>query len=267
MNIFANKKHPLSAIASEVRLSVLEMINTAGAGHIGGSLSSVEIMVALYFSHIFNFDRDHFILSAGHLCPTLYAILAKLGKIKYSDLSTFSDIDSRLEGHVSVSVSGVEYSSGSLGQGLSFASGLSLGDKDHHTVCLTTDGEHDEGQIWEAIMFANKYHQGNLINIVDYNGQQIGGTTADIMPLGELAGKYLRFGWTVQTVNGHDLSALIKALKIAKASTIYPAAIIAKTTMGKGISFMENDYHYHDVKKLPAALYLQAKNELEITSY
>ncbi len=267
MNFFANKKHPLSTTASEIRLSVLEMINTAAAGHIGGSLSSVEIMVALYFSDVFNFDRDHFILSAGHLCSTLYAILTKLNKIKYSDLSTFSDIDSRLEGHVSISVPGVEYSSGSLGQGLSFAAGLALGDKDHHTVCLTTDGEHDEGQIWEAIMFANKYHQGNLINVVDYNGQQIGGTTATIMPLGELASKYLHFGWTVQTVNGHDLFALIKALKIAKASTIYPAAIIAKTVMGKGISFMENDYHYHDVKKLPASLYLQAKDELSNPTY
>ena len=267
MNFFGRKRHSLSVTASEIRLSVLEMINTAGAGHIGGSLSSVEIMVALYFSGIFNFDRDHFILSAGHLCPTFYAILAKLNKIKYSDLSTFSGFGSSLEGHVSVSVPGVEYSSGSLGQGLSFAAGLALGDKDHHTVCLTTDGEHDEGQIWEAIMFANKYHQGNLINIVDYNGQQIGGSTATIMPLGELAGKYLHFGWTVQTVDGHSLSSLIKAIKIAKASTIYPAAIIAKTVMGKGISFMENDYHYHDVKKLPAALYLQAKDELSNPTY
>lgn len=267
MKIFGKDKHPLSATAQDLRLSVLEMINSASSGHIGGSLSSVEIMTALYFSDLFNFDRDHFILSAGHLCPTLYAILAKLGKIKYSELSTLGDIDSRLEGHCSTSVPGVEYSSGSLGQGLSFAAGLALGDKNHHTVCLTTDGEHDEGQVWEAVMFANKYHQGNLINIVDYNGQQIGGSTAEIMPLGELAGKYLHFGWTVQTVNGHSLSALIKALKIAKSSTIFPACIIAKTVMGKGISFMENDYHYHDVKKLPPDLYLQAKDELSKTAY
>jgi transketolase len=263
MNILGRNRHPLSTTAQEIRLSVLDMINTASGGHIGGSLSSVEIMVALYFSDIFNFDRDHFILSAGHLCPTLYAVLAKIGKIPERDLSAFADIDSRLEGHVSINVPGVEYSSGSLGQGLSFAAGLALGDKLHHTLCLTTDGEHDEGQIWEAIMFANKYHQGNLINIVDYNGQQIGGSTADIMPLGELASKYLHFGWTVQTINGHDLFALIKALKIAKSSTIFPAAIIAKTVMGKGISFMENDYHYHDIKKITPNLYLQAKSELE----
>jgi len=267
MKIFGKKKHPLSSTAQEIRLSVLDMINTASGGHIGGSLSSVEIMTALYFSDVFNFDRDHFILSAGHLCPTLYAIMAKIGKIPYSELSTLADIDSHLEGHSSINVPGIEYSSGSLGQGLSFAAGLALGDKSRHTVCLTTDGEHDEGQIWEAIMFANKYHQGNLINIVDYNGQQIGGTTATIMPLGELASKYLHFGWTVQTVNGHNLFALIKALKIAKASTIYPACIIAKTIMGKGVSFMENDYHYHDIKKISPNLYFQAKNEIEAGAY
>ncbi len=263
MKPWGQSVHPLTNVARELRLSVLDMINSAGSGHLGGSFSSLDIMTALYFTDIFNFDRDHFILSAGHLCPTLYAILAKKNKIKNSLLSTYSQIDSILEGHSSSTVPGVEFSSGSLGQGLSFASGLALGDKDHHTVCLTTDGEHDEGQIWEAIMFANKYHQGNLINIVDYNGQQIGGTTNEIMPLEELAAKYIRFGWTVQTINGHDYYALQKALKIAKNSSIYPACIIAKTTMSKGISFMENDYHYHDVKKLSPEVYKLAHNELE----
>ncbi len=255
--------HPLSSVARDIRLSVLDMIHAAGAGHLGGSLSSADIMTTLYFSDIFNFDKDHFILSAGHLCPTLYAILAKKNKIKQSTLSTFSQIDSILEGHSSSQIPGVEFSSGSLGQGLSFAAGLALGDKDHHTVCLTTDGEHDEGQIWEAVSFANKYHQGNLINIIDCNNQQIGGTTDEIMPLGELAAKYIRFGWTVQTVDGHDFYALIKAIKNAKNSSIYPACIIAKTTMSKGISFMENDYHYHDVKELSLEVYQRAKNELE----
>jgi len=255
--------HPLTSIARELRLTVLDMINSAGAGHLGGSFSSLDIMTSLYFSDIFNFDRDHFILSAGHLCPTLYAILAKKNKIKPSSLQTLGQIDSILEGHSSSKIPGVEFSSGSLGQGLSFAAGLALGDKDHHTVCLTTDGEHDEGQIWEAIMFANKYHQGNLINIVDYNHMQIGGTTEEIMPLGELAAKYIRFGWTVQTVDGHDFYALAKALKIAKNSSIYPACIIAKTTLTKGISFMENDYHYHDVKKLTPEVYKLAHDELE----
>ena len=263
MKPWGRPAHPLKTIARELRLTVFDMINTAGAGHLGGSFSSLDIMTALYFSDVFNFDRDHFILSAGHLCPTLYAILAKQNKIAQSTLQTLGQIDSILEGHSSSKINGVEFSSGSLGQGLSFASGLALGDKDHHTVCLTTDGEHDEGQIWEAIMFANKYHQGNLINIVDYNRMQIGGSTDEIMPLDELAAKYIRFGWTVQTIDGHDFYALIKALKTAKNSSIYPACIIAKTTLTKGISYMENDYHYHDVKKLTPEIYQSAKNELE----
>lgn len=263
MKLWGQSVHPLTYIARELRSTVFDMINGAESGHLGGSFSSLDIMTALYFINIFNFDRDHFILSPGHLSTTLYAILAKKNKIKNSLLSTYSQIDSILEGHSSSAVPGVEFSSGSLGQGLSFAAGLALGDKDHHTVCLTTDGEHDEGQIWEAIMFASKYHQGNLINIVDCNGMQIGGSTNDIMPLDELAAKYIRFGWTVQTVDGHNFYQLENALKSAKNSSIYPACIIAKTTMTKGISFMENDYHYHDVKKLSPEIIKQIKNELE----
>lgn len=263
MKYWGQPVHPLVQTARELRSTVFDMMNTAGAGHLGGSFSVLDIMTSLYFSNIFNFDRDHFVLSPGHLSAPLYAILAKIGKIPESILPTFSQIDSILESHSSSKVPGVEFSSGSLGQGLSFAVGLALGDRDHHTICLTTDGEHDEGQVWEAIMFANKYHQGNLINIVDYNGMQIGGSTADIMPLDELAAKYIRFGWTVQTIDGHNFYALQKALKIAKNSSIYPACIIAKTTMGKGISFMENDYHYHDVKKLNPEVIKNIKNELE----
>jgi len=263
MKYWGQPVHPLTNIASELRLTVFDMINSAGAGHLGGSFSSLDIMTSLYFTDIFNFDRDHFILSAGHLCPTLYAILAKKNKFAQSALQTLSQIDSILEGHSSSAVPRVEFSAGSLGQGLSFASGLALGDKDHHTVCLTTDGEHDEGQTWEAVMFANKYHLGNLINIVDCNGMQIGGSTNDIMPLDELAAKYIRFGWTVQTIDGYNFNQRQKALKTAKNSSIYPACIIAKTTLTKGISFMENDYHYHDVKKLEPEIITLIKNELE----
>lgn len=262
MKYWGQPVHPLTSIAQQLRLTVFDMINSAHSGHLGGSFSSLDIMTSLYFSNIFNFDRDHFILSPGHLSATLYAILSKKNKIAQSALQTFSQIDSILESHTSSKIPGVEFSSGALGQGLSFASGLALGDKDHHTVCLTTDGEHDEGQIWEAIMFANKYHQGNLINIVDYNGMQIGGSTSDIMPLDELAAKYIRFGWTVQTIDGHNFRAIKKALKTAKNSSIYPACIIAKTTMSRGISFMENDYHYHDVKELSPEIYQKALFEL-----
>lgn len=253
----------LKSTAKKLRLDILDMVYQAGSGHIGGSLSALDTITALYFSDVFNFDRDHFILSAGHICLAHYAVLAHLNKFPRKLLSTYTEIDSILQGHESTDIPGVEFSSGALGQGLSFAAGLALGDKDHHTVCLTSDGEHNEGQIWEAIMFANKYHQGNLINIVDCNGIQIDGTTKEIMPLDELAAKYLRFGWTVTTVDGHNFTDLINALKKAKDSTIYPACIIAKTTLGKGISFMENDYHYHDVKNLSSDLYQQAKNELK----
>lgn len=254
--------HPFAKIAQKLRLDILDMTYSAGFSHIGGSLSSVDILVALYYSHLFNFDRDHFILSAGHLCPAHYAVLASIGKFPRKNLLTYAQLNSQLQGHESIDVPGVEYSSGSLGQGLSFAAGLALGDENHHTICLTTDGEHDEGQTWEAVMFARKYHLGNLINIVDLNGYQIGGSTDDIMPLDDLAAKYIRFGWTVTTVNGHNFFDLIRSLKKAKNSSIFPACIIAKTIIGKGISFMENDYHYHDVKDLSEDLYLKAKNEL-----
>ncbi len=258
-----NSAHPLYPLSRSLRLDILEMINQAGFGHIGGSLSSLDILIALYNSDLFNFNKDHFILSAGHLCPALYAVLAQKNIISRQELLTYGLFASRLQGHSSLDAPGVEYASGALGQGLSFASGLALGDKNHHSVCLTTDGEHNEGQIWEAIAFASKYHQGNLINIVDCNAYQLGGSTNDIMPLGELASKYLHFGWTVTTINGHNFYELQKALKTAKSSSIYPACIIAKTVIGKGISFMENKFESHDVKKLPEESYLNAKKELE----
>jgi transketolase len=255
--------HPLSSLSRSLRLDILEMINHAEFGHIGGSLSSIDILIALYNSDLFNFNKDHFILSAGHLCPALYVVLAQKKIISREELLTYGLFASRLQGHSNLDTPGIEYASGALGQGLSFASGLALGDKSHHTVCLTTDGEHNEGQIWEAIAFASKYHQGNLINIIDVNGCQLGGSTADIMPMGELASKYLHFGWTVTTVNGHNFYELESALKKARSSTIYPACIIAKTTFGKGISIMENNFEYHNVNDLPEDIYLAAKNELQ----
>jgi transketolase len=260
---FENKLHPLSEISRELRLDILNTVYHAGFGHIGGSLSSIDILTSLYFGKKFDFDRDHFILSAGHLCLAHYTILAKIGKFPQKLLTTYAEFGSILQGHESTDVPGIEYSAGSLGQGLSFACGLALGDKDHHTVCLTTDGEHNEGQIWEAVMFANKYHLGNLINIVDHNGVQIGGTTDDIMPLKSLAAKYIQNGWTVTTVNGHDLKALNRAIIKSKDSTIYPACIIAKTISGKGITYMERKPEFHDVKELPQNLYLAALDELK----
>ena len=253
---------PLSPLSHQLRLDLLDMIYQSGSGHIGGSFSSLDILISLYHSDIFNFKKDHFILSAGHLACALYTVLASKNYFPKSKLSSYTSFDSYLQGHVSTEVPGVEYSSGSLGQGLSFAAGLALGDSKHTTICLTTDGEHQEGQIWEAAMFASKYQLGNLINIIDCNGLQIDGTIDQIMPLKNLAAKYIQFGWTVTTVDGHNIKQLQKILKEAKKSN-YPNCIIAKTTLGKGVSFMENNFKYHDVKNLEEKVYLTAKNELQ----
>jgi len=260
--LLVSRENYLKSISRELRLDLLDMIYHSGGGHIGGSLSSLDLMIAVYFSEIFHHKKDHFVLSAGHLCPALYVTLSKLGLFPKEILSSYSSFGSILQGHVSTDVPGVEYSGGSLGQGLSFSCGLALGDKKNTTICLTSDGEHQEGQTWEAAMFASKYHLGNLINIVDYNHYQIDGATDDIMPLGNLAGKYIQFGWTVTTVDGHDFKKIIKAIELAKDSD-YPNCIIAKTILGKGVSFMQYDYHYHDVKNLPENLYLRAKKEIE----
>ena len=258
-----NQFHPLSKISHQLRLDLLDMIYASGSGHIGGSLSSLDILISLYHSNIFDFKKDHFILSAGHLACALYTVLASKKYFPANLLSTYTDFDSILQGHISKDVPGVEYSSGSLGQGLSFATGLALGDPKHTTICLTSDGEHQEGQIWESVMFSKKYKLGNLINIVDCNGLQIDGTTQDIMPLNNLAAKYVQFGWTVTTVDGHNFNQLIKSLKQAKNSD-YPNCIIANTVLGKGVSFMENNYKYHDVKNLDEKTYLAAKDELTL---
>jgi transketolase len=254
--------HQLSKLSQELRIDLLDMIYQSGGGHIGGSLSSLDILISLYFSNLFDFKKDHFILSAGHLTCGLYTVLSAKKYFPKKLLATYSSLNSILQGHVSKDVPGVEYSSGSLGQGLSFAAGLALSDKNHTTICLTSDGEHQEGQIWENLLFAKKYQLSNLINIVDFNGYQIDGSIKDIMPLNNLAAKYVQFGWTVTTVDGHDFNQIIKALKTAKNSN-YPNCIIAKTTLGKGISFMENNFQYHDVKNLSQDLYLKAKTELE----
>lgn len=257
----SRKKDKFTELSRELRLDLLDTVYKAGNGHIGGSLSSLDLMISAYFSDLFDFKKDHFVLSAGHLGVGLYAVLCKKGYFSKDLLPSFSSFGSILQGHVSTDVPGVEFSAGALGQGLSFACGLALGDQKNKTICLTSDGEHQEGQIWEAAMFASKYKLGNLINIIDYNQTQIDGRVEDIMPLGNLAAKYIQFGWTVTTVDGHNFNEIIKALNNTKNSD-YPNCIIAKTTIGKGISFMENDFKYHDIKQLSEDLYLKAKNQL-----
>ena len=256
-------RHPLTALAKDLRLDLLNLAQSAGQSHMGGPLSSLDILTSLYFSKIFDFKKDHFTLSAGHLAPALYVVLAKAGYFPKTRLKDYSTFGSPLQGHASTDAPGVSYSSGALGQGLSFAAGLALGDPSHHSLCLTTDGEHQEGQIWEAAMFSKKYRLGNLINIVDHNHYQIDGAVEDIMPLGRLAGKYIKFGWSVFTVNGHNFSALEKILKKAKKNSYYPTCIIADTIFAKGVSFMQYDYNYHDVKDLSAAQYQRAKEDIK----
>jgi transketolase len=265
----------LKNIALDVRKDVLDIIYQTGSGHIGGSLSSTDILVALYFSNLFNFyplepdypKRDRFILSAGHLALGLYSVLCRSGFFDEKLLYTYAQLKSPLQGHAHRLVPGVEYSSGSLGQGLSVAAGMALADqKDRQkrfTLCLTSDGEHNQGQVWEAAMFAAKYDLNHLINLVDQNGIQIGGTTQKIMPLGDLASKYYEFGWQVYEIDGHNFSALLRTLTYAKESAQKPVVIIAKTILAKGISFMEGKYQYHDLKNLSEKKYKKAISCLE----
>ncbi len=265
--LFSAQKHPLDYIAKNLRIELLDMIYQSGGGHIGGSLSSLDIMISVYYSGLFNFSpkkngkNDYFILSAGHLCTALYTVLSSKAYFDKKLLSTYASFGSILQGHVSTKVPGVDYSGGSLGQGLSFSCGLALANPNKKVICLTSDGEHQEGQTWEAVSFAKKYRLGNLINIIDLNGFQIDGSTQEIMPLGDLSSKYIQAGWSVYTVDGHDFKQLNSVL--LKANNLhYPTCIIAKTTLGKGVSFMENNFNYHDVKSLSPDIYSQAKNEI-----
>lgn len=244
-----------------LRLDLINLIYKNG-GHVGGSLSALDIINTIYTSNLFNFNKDHFVLSAGHLATALYTVFASIGKIPKKKLETYGCFGSPLQGHVSTKVKGVEYSSGSLGQGLSFAAGLAFGDKKNYTICITSDGEQQEGQIWEAALFASKYKLKKLLNIINANGMQIDGTIDEIMPLGSLVDKYIQFGWEAISIDGHDPKAIASALKQFQKST-KPFCIVAHTVLGKGVSYMENNYKYHDVKSLSEELYEQAIRELQ----
>jgi transketolase len=233
------------------------MIAKAGSGHPGGSLSAAEIVTALYWMIMRHKpsdphwpDRDRFILSKGHAAPVLYAALTECGYFPKSELATLRQLDSRLQGHADrTATPGVEMSSGSLGQGLSFATGCALAgrlDKASWRVyALLSDGECDEGQTWEAAMSAPKFKLDNLTAIVDNNGLQLSGFTKDIMPLAPLPQKWWAFGWEVLEVDGHDLDQVYAAIKTAQQIKGRPAVIIARTVKGKGVSFMENNVDFH----------------------
>lgn len=246
----------LKGIAKSVRRDILNMIYEAGSGHPGGSLSSVEILVTLYFYKMNTNpknpswpNRDIFILSKGHCCPALYAILAAKGFFPREELRTFRKLNSRLQGHAYKGVPGVEASTGSLGQGLSIANGMAIAaryDKRKIRVyCLLGDGEIDEGQVWEAVMSASFRKLDNLCAIIDKNSIQQDGRTRLIKSLEPLKDKWVSCGWHALETDGHNIKALKNALDKAEKIKRRPTVIIANTIKGKGVSFMENNPAWH----------------------
>ncbi|MDR1195960.1 MAG: transketolase [Endomicrobium sp.] len=248
----------LKIISAAVRKDIIKMLGLAGSGHPGGSLSSVELLVALYFNHMkFNPnnaddpDRDYFVLSKGHVCPVLYAVLAQTECISGDELCTLRQAGSRLQGHPAKDkeLPGIEISTGSLGYGLSIGAGIAAGlkqaKKANRVYVLMGDGEQQEGSIWEAAMAAPHLNLNNLCAIVDDNALQIDGETKKVMNIQPLAQKYKAFGWNTIEIDGHDLDAINAAYAAAKSETNKPTAIIAKTVKGKGVSFMENLAEWH----------------------
>jgi transketolase len=250
-------KDQMGEKARELRVKILEMLCEAGSGHSGGSLSCVDILAVLY-NKVMNIDpknpawekRDRFVLSKGHCCPALYAVLADLGYFDEKELMTLRKYGSILQGHPYMhDTPGIEVSSGSLGQGLSIAAGMALAAKmdglANRTYCLMGDGELQEGQIWEAVMAAGHYRLDNLCGIVDKNNLQIDGRVEDVMDINPLAEKFRAFNWEVVEMDGHDLSRIEDSFNKAAYVKNKPTVIIAHTVKGKGVSFMENKSEWH----------------------
>jgi transketolase len=247
----------LGGKARMIRSDIIRMVTAASSGHPGGSLSSVEIVTALYFYTMrlrpdepLWQERDRFILSKGHASPLLYAALAERGFFSTDELLSFRKLGSRLQGHPAYQkVPGVEASTGSLGQGLSLGLGISLGcrldRKDYRVYVLLGDGENEEGQVWEAAMAAAHYHVDNLTAIIDNNNLQIDGPITSVLSPAPLPDKWRAFGWAVREVDGHNFIELLEAYEWAKSVKGQPAVIIAHTIKGKGVSFMENQAGWH----------------------
>ena len=247
----------LAILAAKARLLGLDAVHTAASGHIGGSLSAIDAITTLYFGvmnvdpdHPQDPDRDRFVLSKGHCTPALYPVLAQRGFFPEEDLKLFRSVEGHLSGHAEMRhVKGVDMSTGSLGQGISVAVGMALAgkmdQKNYRVYAVLGDGEIEEGQVWEAFMSAAKYKLDNLCAVIDVNGLQIDGKTADVMPTEPLDKKLEAFGWHVIPVDGHDLAALSAAFDQAKANTGAPTVLLAKTVKGKGVSFMENNAGWH----------------------
>lgn len=248
----------LQQIAKELRVDIIQTLVEAGSGHPGGSLSEIDMLVALYFGGEMSYraaepawaDRDRFVLSKGHCTPGFYATLARAGFFPHDWLKTFRKLESPLQGHPDrTRLAGVEVSTGSLGQGLSVALGMAFAARidgaGWHAFCMQGDGETQEGQVWEAVMCAGNYKVDNLTLIVDDNQVQQTGLVRDIQDLDPLADKFRAFKWNAIEIDGHDIGQCLDALKRAKAHTGQPTAIISHTIKGKGVSFMELDYNWH----------------------
>lgn len=269
MEILHEKKLKfLEEMANVIRQDIIEMLVEAGSGHSAGPLGMADIFTAFYF-HILEHDpkkpdwpeRDRLILSNGHICPVRYAAMARVGYFKIEELKTLRKINSRLQGHPHrTALPGVETTSGPLGSGLSQSVGMALAAKldeknpsagsgrgKYRIYCLLSDGEHDAGNTWEAVMLAGKYRLNNLTAVVDRNNIQIDGFTEDVMPLESLRDKYHSFNWQVLEVDGHNIEEFVAAVNEARAIYEKPTVIIAHTIPGKGVSFMEQDYLWHGI--------------------
>lgn len=250
----------LQKIAHNVRHDIIKMIFEAGSGHPGGSLSATDLLVALYFNVLG--ESDVFYLSNGHVCPALYSVMAEKGLIDKKLLSTYADLGSPLQGHPErTKLKGIINTSGPLGLGLAQAAGYAAIKKESYVYCMTSDGEHDEGNHWEAVNFAAKYNLHNLIQIVDRNRIQIEGTVEEIMPLGNLKEKYEASDWSVIEVDGHNFGDILQAFERAKGIESNPVVILANTVFGAGVSFMEGNPDWH-AKAPSEAEYKKAMEEL-----
>ncbi len=252
-----SKKLSLARIANDVRIGIIEGVYSAGCGHPGGSLSIADVMTYLYFEEMkvdpknpACEDRDRFVLSKGHTAPALYSVLSRRGFFPTEELKTLRKIDSRLQGHPDMKgIPGVDMSTGSLGLGISAACGMALSakvyDKDYRVYTVIGDGESEEGQVWEAAMFAAHYKLDNLVCILDLNGLQIDGPVTEVMNPTPHDEKFRAFGWNVIVINAHDFDEIEAAFMQARLHKGRPTAIIAKSLKGKGVSYMEDACEWH----------------------
>ena len=244
----------LHAIANKIRINAVKAVYYANSGHPGGSLSIADMLAYLFFEEMNidpgdpkKADRDRFVLSKGHCAPAYYSALALRGFFGVDELKGFRSVDSRLQGHPDMkNIPGVDMSTGSLGMGISAACGMALAGRDKYRVyTILGDGECQEGEVWEAAMFAAHYRLDNLVAMVDFNGLQIGGKITDVMNPTPFDKKFEAFGWYAQVIDGHNIEELANALENAKPMKGKPSVIICKTVKGKGVSFMENNAKWH----------------------